>query len=147
MAKIRKNFMPRIMDSVFIESSMIHKALQCLKQIYRHGVLKGVSPTSVSKEMKKRSKETEPDIDMGWERTDGLTYGVRVKQVKSYDSFMVESYEKRTGSRFIEVSFKLGIDSCVHYDRGGKVCEILFQLLEYSILMSCVRIGKWDGRE
>ena len=68
--------------------------------------------------MKKWRKEAE-DIDMGWERTDGLTYGVRVKQVKSYASFMVESYEKRTGSRFIEVSFKLGIDSCVHYDRGG----------------------------
>lgn len=53
---------------------------------------------------------------MGWERTVGLTYGVRVKQVNSYASFMVDSYEKRTGSRFIEASFKLGIDSCVHYD-------------------------------
>ena len=56
---------------------------------------------------------------MGWERTDSLTYGVRVKQVKSYAFFMVESYEKRTESRVIEVSFKLGIYSCVHYDRGG----------------------------
>ena len=78
--------------------------------------------------MKKWSKEAE-DIDMGWERTDGLTYVVRVKQVKSYASFMVESYEKRIGSRAIEVSFKLGIDSRVHYDRGGQVCEILFELL------------------
>ena len=146
MQEIRNYFMPRNMDSVFIESSMSHKALQCLKRIDRHGVLQGVSPTSVSKEMKKWSKEVE-DIDMGWERTDGLTYGVRVKQVKSYASFMVESYEKRTGSRFIEVSFKLGIDSCVHYDRGGQVCEILFELLEDSGLMSCVILGKWDGKE
>ena len=65
--------------------------------------------------MKKWSKEAK-DIDMGWERTDGLTYGVRVKQVKSYASFMVESYEKRTEIRAIEVSFKLGNDSRVHYD-------------------------------
>ena len=56
---------------------------------------------------------------MGWERTYGLTYGVRVKQVNSYASFMVDSYEKRTRSRVIEVSFKLVIDSHVHYDRGG----------------------------
>ena len=118
MQEIRNDFMPRNMASVFIESSMSHKALQCLKRIDHHGVLQGVSPTSVSKEMKKWSKEAE-DIDMGWERTDGLTYGVRVKQVKSYASFMVESYEKRTGSRVIKVSFKLGIDSRVHYDRGG----------------------------
>ena len=61
---------------------MSHKGLQCLKWIDRHGVLQGVSPTSVSKEMKKWSKEAE-DIDMGWERTDGITYGVRVKQVNS----------------------------------------------------------------
>ena len=107
--------MLRNMASVFIESSMSHKDLQCMKKIDRHGVLQGVSPTSVFKEMKKWSKEAE-DIDMGWEKTDGLTYGVRVKQVKSYDSFMVESYEKRTGSRVIEFSFKLGIDSRVHYD-------------------------------
>lgn len=96
MQEIRNDFMPRNMASVFIESSMSHKALQCMKRIDRHGVLQGVSPTSVSKEMKKWSKEAE-DIDMGWERTDGLTYGVRVKQVKSYASFMVESYEKRVG--------------------------------------------------
>ena len=146
MQEIRNDFMPRNIAYVFIESSMSHKALQCLKRIDRHGVLQGVSPTSVSKEMKKWSKEAE-DIDMGWERTDGLTYGVRVKQVKSYASFMVESYEKRTGSRVIEVSFKLGIDSRVHYDRGGQVCEILFELLEDSGLMSCVSLGKWDGKE
>ena len=29
--------------------------------------------------MKKWSKEAK-DIDMGWKRTDGFTYGVRVKQ-------------------------------------------------------------------
>ena len=68
--------------------------------------------------MKRWSKEAE-DIDMGWERTDGLTYEVRVTQVKLYVSFMVESYEKRNESRVIEVSFKLGSDSYVHYDRGG----------------------------
>ena len=60
---------------------------------------------------------------------------------------MAESYEKRRGSRVIGVSFKLGIDSHVHYDRGGKVCEILFVLLEDSGLMSWVRLGKWDGKE
>ena len=47
--------------------------------------------------MKKWSKEAE-DIDIGWERTDGLAYGVRVKQVNSYSSFIVELYEKRTGN-------------------------------------------------
>ena len=60
---------------------------------------------------------------------------------------MVESYEKRSRSIVTEVSFKLGIDSRVHYDRGGKVCEILFELLEDNGLMSCVIIGKWDGKK
>ena len=60
---------------------------------------------------------------------------------------MVESYEKRTGSRVIEIYFKLGIDSRVHYDQGGQVCEILFELLEDRGLMSCVSLGKWDGKE
>ena len=78
MQEIRNDFMPRNMAYVFIESSMSDKALQSLKQIDRHGVLQGVSQTSVSKEMKKWSKEVE-DIDMGWERIDGFTYGVRVK--------------------------------------------------------------------
>ena len=32
-------------------------------------------------------------------------------------------------------------------DRGGQVCEILFELLEDSGLMSCVSLGKWDGKE
>ena len=84
---------------------------------------------------------------MGWERTDGFTYGVRLKQVNSYASFMVESYEKGSVTIVNEVSFKLGIDSRVHYDQGGKVCEILFELLEDSGLMSCVSLGKWDGKE
>ena len=84
---------------------------------------------------------------MGWERTYGFTYGVRVKQVNSYASFMVESYEKRYGVIVNEVSFKIGIDSRVHYDRGGQVCEILFELLEDSGLISCVSLGKWDGKE
>ena len=68
---------------------------------------------------------------MGWERIDGFTYGVRVKQVNSYASFMVESYEKRPGTIVNEVSFKLGINSHIHYNRGGKVCEILFELPVY----------------
>ena len=96
--------------------------------------------------MKKWRKEAE-DIDMGWERTDGLTCEVRVKQVKSYASFMVESYEKRTRIRFIGFYFKLGIDSHVHYDRGGQVCEILFELLEDNGMMSCVSLVNWDGKE
>ena len=145
MQEIHNDFIPRNMASLFMESSISHKALQCLKQIDSHGVLQGVSPTYVSKEMKKWRKEV-GDIDMGWERTVGLTYGVRVKHVKSYASFMVESYEKRTGSRVIEVSFKLGIDFRVHYDRGGQVCEILFELLEDSGLVSCVILGKWYGK-
>ena len=81
--------MPRNMASIFIESSMTHKSLQCLNQIDQHGVLKGVNATSVCREMKKWSKEAE-DIDMGWERTDGFTYGVRVKEVNSYASFMLQ---------------------------------------------------------
>ena len=81
-------------------SCMTHKTLQCLKRIDSHGLVNGVNPTSVCREMKKWSKEAE-DIDMVWEGTDGLTYRVRVKQVKSHASFMVESYEKRTGSRVI----------------------------------------------
>ena len=60
---------------------------------------------------------------------------------------MLESYEKRSRSIVTEVSFKLGIDSHVHYDRGGQACEILFQLLEDNGLMSCVSLGKWDGKE
>ena len=116
--EIRKDFMPRNMASLFIESSMTHKNFQCLKNIESHGVLKGVNATSVCREMKKWSKEAE-DIDMGWERTDGFTYGVWVKEVKSCSSFMLESYEKRSRSIVTEVSFKLGIDSHVHYDWGG----------------------------
>ena len=60
---------------------------------------------------------------------------------------MVDSCEKRNGSRVIEVSFKLGIDPRVHYDRGGQVCEILFELLEDIGLMCCVSLGKWDGKD
>ena len=96
--------------------------------------------------MKKWSKEDE-DIDMGWERTDGFTYGVRVKKVKSYASFMVESYEKRSRRIVNEASFKLCTYSHLHYDRGGKVCEILFELLEDNGLMSFVNLQKWDGKE
>ena len=91
MVEIRKDFMPRNMASIFIESSMNHKSLQCLNWIDSHGVLKGVNATLVCIEMKKWIKEAE-DIDMGWEINNGFTYGVRVKQVNSYASFMVESY-------------------------------------------------------
>ena len=115
MPKIRKDFMPRNKDSVFIESSMTHKSLQCLNQIDSHGVLNGVDATSVCREMKKWRKEAK-DIDMGWERTNGFTYGFQVKQVNAYASFMLESYEKRYRSIVTEVSFKFGIDSRVHYD-------------------------------
>ena len=146
MENIPKDFMPRNMDLVCIESSMTHKSLQCLKQIDSHGVLKGVNATSICREMKKWSKEAE-DIDIGWERTDRFTYGFRVKEVKSYASFMLESDENRSRSIVTEVSFKLGIDSRVHYDRGGQVCEKLFELLEDNGLMSCVSLGKWDGKE
>ena len=89
--------------------------------------------------MKKWSKEAE-EIAMVLERTDGFKYGVRVKEAKSYASFIIESYEKRSRSIVNEVSFKLGIDSHVHYDRRGKVCEILFELLEDNGLMSCARM-------
>ena len=90
VVEIRNNFMSRNMDSVFIESIMIHMALQCLKIIDSHGVLKEFNPTSFCREMKRRSKEDE-DIDMGWERIDGFTNGFWVKQVNSYyASFMVE---------------------------------------------------------
>lgn len=140
---IRNDFIPRNMDLVFTKSSMSHKALQCPKWIDSHGALKGVNLTSFSKEMKRWSKEVE-DIYMGWERTNGFTYGGRVKQVKSYASFMVESYEKRSGSRVVEVYFELGIDSHEHYDRGGKVCEILFELLQDNGLISCVSLKKLD---
>ena len=95
MQEIRNDFMPRNMASVFIESSMTHKSLHCLNLIYRNGVLQELSLASVSKDMNKWSKEAE-DIDKGWERNDGLTYGVRVKQVNSYACCMVESYENRT---------------------------------------------------
>ena len=67
--------MHRNMASIFIKSSMTHKSFQFLRKIDSHGVLKGVNATSVCREMKRWSKEAE-DIDMGWERTDGFTYGV-----------------------------------------------------------------------
>ena len=60
---------------------------------------------------------------------------------------MLESYENRSQSIVTEVSFKIGIDSRVHYDQGGQVCEILFELLEDNGSMSCVSLGKWDGKE
>ena len=57
MEEIHNDFTARNMDSTFIKSSMSYKALECLKQIDRHGVLKGVNSTSVSKETKKWSKK------------------------------------------------------------------------------------------
>jgi len=60
---------------------------------------------------------------------------------------MVESYENIFGDKVIEVSFKLGIDSHVHYDSGGHVCETLFELLEDNGLMSCKSLRKWDGKK
>lgn len=42
---INNDFIPKNMASIFIESSMNHKALQCLKHINSHGVLNGVNPT------------------------------------------------------------------------------------------------------
>ena len=56
VVEIRKYFMPRKMGSVFIESSMTHQSLQCLKQIDSYGVLKGVNATSVCREIKKCRK-------------------------------------------------------------------------------------------
>jgi hypothetical protein len=52
-----------------------------------------------------------------------------VKKVEAYSSYMVESYEKRYGEMAEDVAFKIDIDSCLHYDRGAQVCEILLELL------------------
>jgi hypothetical protein len=49
---IHKNFTPRNMASIFIESSMTHKELQCLNHIDNHGLFKGVNATSICEEMK-----------------------------------------------------------------------------------------------
>jgi hypothetical protein len=45
------------------------------------------------------------------------------------------------------VDFKIGIGSHLHYDRGGQVYEILFDLLQVNGLMFCISIRKWDGKE
>jgi hypothetical protein len=76
---ICKKFTPRNMASMFIESSMTHKALQCLKHIDNHGLFKGVNATSICEEMKIWSNEADK-LNMGWERTDGFTFGVRSKR-------------------------------------------------------------------
>ena len=54
--EIRKYFMSRNMASIFIKSSMTHKYLLFIKRIDAHGVLKGVNPTSICREIKKWSK-------------------------------------------------------------------------------------------
>lgn len=65
--EIRNDFMSRNMDSVFIESNMTHKALQSLKLIDYHGVLKGVNPISASKKMKRWRKKLKILIWVGRE--------------------------------------------------------------------------------
>ena len=49
--------MLRNMASVFIESSMTHKDLRCMKRIDVHGVLKWVNPTLVCRGMKSGAKK------------------------------------------------------------------------------------------
>lgn len=139
--EIHNYFMPRNITLVLIESSMSHKDLLSMKWIDSHGILKGVNLTLASMEMTVWSKE-DKNIEMGWERTDGFTYGVKVNHVKSYASFMVESCETRSKIRVDEVSFKLDIDCHVDYVQSGHVCEILFELLEDDGLMSCVKFIK-----
>jgi hypothetical protein len=38
------------------------------------------------------------------------------------------------------VDFKIGIGSHLHYDRGGQVYEILFELLQDNGLMFCITL-------
>ena len=59
--------MPRNMASVFIESCMTHKSLQCLKKIDSHGVLKGVNATSLCREIKSGAKKMRIFIWVGRE--------------------------------------------------------------------------------
>ena len=84
---------------------------------------------------------------MGWEISDGFKFGVRVKEVKACASFMVKSYECGSKNKVQVVDFKIGIGSHLHYDRGGQVYEILFDLLQDNGLMFCISIRKWDGKE
>jgi hypothetical protein len=52
-----------------------------------------------------------------------------IKKVQEYASYMIESYEKRYGEMVEDVTFKIGINSHLHYGRGGQVCDILLELL------------------
>jgi hypothetical protein len=61
---IHKKFTPRNMSSMFIEPSMTHKALYCLKHIDNHGLFKRVSVMSICEEVQIWSNEDEK-LSMG----------------------------------------------------------------------------------
>ena len=60
---------------------------------------------------------------LGWQRTDGVTFGCQVNSVEAWCIFMILLYERRSGEVLQDVVFfKLGIDSRCHWNRGGQVC-------------------------
>lgn len=46
-----------------------------------------------------------------------------------------------------EAPFKLGIDARLHYDKGGKVTELMLELLTASGMRSVMSIAKMDGTD
>lgn len=43
--------------------------------------------------------------------------------------------------------FKLGIDARLHYDKGGKVTELMLEFLEATGMRSVMSIAKYDGSD
>jgi hypothetical protein len=109
------------------DSGITHKALEALKAIDQFGVFKNITHANVVQEFKNFKNDVYRN-GLGWQHTDGATYGVQVNDVKMWATYMVLLYERRSASTLNGVVyFKLAIDSRCHWNRGGQV-YLLFHL-------------------
>jgi hypothetical protein len=46
-----------------------------------------------------------------------------------------------------DVPFKLGIDARVHFDKGGKVTELMIECLDFADMKAVMSIGRYDGTD
>jgi hypothetical protein len=147
MAKVRECFNPTNIAACMVDVGMCHKTLRKLKEFDRCGVFKNMPVHKVIQRMKDFSKEAF-EAGLGWGRTDGYTVGYMVNNIEAYLTYMILIYEKRVNHAIGDICyFKLGIDSRVHYGKGGQVCEIFIELLADRGLLSCVSLAKFDGKD
>jgi hypothetical protein len=44
-------------------------------------------------------------------------------------------------------TFKMGIDARLHYDKGGKVCELMVELLDSTGMRGVMSVAKYEGSD